>query len=98
MDLNKTGKRAYKCALKRGKITEASEKDIIHDETVTTIGDELEELHRASETEQSEHLDGITEAVEELVDVLIATLTELHRRNVDIEDVVHRKLKYNERR
>lgn len=98
MDLNKFSKRAYKCALKRGKIHDGYEGTNLHGETVLSISDEFQEFTNASETEVSEHLTEYTEAVEELVDIAIVTFTELYRRGIDIEEVLHKKMKYNERR
>lgn len=98
MDLNKFGKRAYKCALKRGKVHEETDLSLLHQETVEGLTEEMQEVIEASETEISEHLGGYSAIVEELTDVAIAALTELHRRGVDIEEVLHSKMKYNEQR
>lgn len=98
MDLNKFGKRSYKCALKRGKISEHLEQSIIHQEAVKGLGEEIQEVINASETETSEHLGKYSAVAEELADVAIVTMTELYRRGVDIEGILHEKLKYNERR
>lgn len=98
MDLVKFGKRAYRCALKRGKIREGLEGDTLHQETLKGLTEEVQEVIEASETEVSEHLGGYTAVVEELVDVAIVTMTELYRRGVDIDVALHEKMKYNERR
>lgn len=94
MDLNKAAGRAYRNAIARKKITEGNN----HSESVRTLMQEFEEFRRADEMRRSSHLPEQTEAVEELTDILIGTLTELCRRGVDVEKVVHEKLKYNENR
>ena len=52
----------------------------------------------ASEERQSEHLPLYTEAVEELGDVMIACMTELCKRNVDVEKLISDKIRFNELR
>lgn len=94
MDLNKAAGRAYRNALARKKITEGNN----HSESVRTLMYEFEEFRTADEKLRSSHLPEQTEAVEELTDILIGALTELYRRGVDVEKVVHEKLKYNENR
>ena len=98
MDLCKFGKRAYKCALRRGKIHEGLEQSELHQETIEGLNEEVNEVIEASETEASEHLDNYPAVVEELADVAIVAITELYRRGVDIDAVLHEKMKYNERR
>lgn len=98
MDLNKFGKRAWKCALRRGKVHEANSSDEFHNETLAGLNEEVAEVNKSSETEESVHLDGYSEIVEELTDVAIVAFTELHRRGIDIEKVLHEKMKCNERR
>lgn len=98
MDLNKFGKRAYMSALKRGKITVATDAPTMHAEMVEGILAETGEAVNASEVLNGDHLPEYTEVVEELADIAIAAMTELHRRGVDIEKVLHIKMKYNERR
>ena len=41
---------------------------------------------------------GKTEAVEELGDVMIACMTELCKRNVDVEKLISDKIRFNELR
>lgn len=94
MDLNKAARRAYNNALARGKVT----KTVNHEETVRTLAEEFEEMNRASEEEASEHLREYTEVQEELVDIIIGAMTELMKRETDIELLLHRKLKFNEAR
>ena len=98
MDLNKFGKRAWKCALRRGKVHEANSSYEFHNETLAGLNEEVAEVNKASETEESVHPDGYSEIVEELTDVAIVAFTELHRRGIDIEKVLHEKMKCNERR
>lgn len=98
MDLNKFGKRAAKCALRRGKIHEGLERSELHQETIDGLNEEVNEVIEASEIEASEHLDNYPAVVEELADVAIVAITELYRRGVDIDAVLHEKMKYNERR
>ena len=95
MDLNKFGRRALKCAISRKKITTETP---IREETLKSLHDEVAEVDAASETELAEHLHGHSEMVEELVDVGIVVITELTRRGIDIEEVFHAKMKYNEKR
>lgn len=94
MDLNKAARRAYNSAIARGKVTA----QVSHEETVCTMGEEFEEVRVADENAPSDHLGEYTEVVEELTDVLISSLTELFKRKVNIEEVLHAKLKYNESR
>lgn len=98
MDLNKFGKRAYRCALKRGKVTDTVDIPTYNKEMCNGIGNEMAELAKASELLHGDHLPQYTEVVEELTDVAIAAMTELYRRGVDIEKVLHEKMKYNETR
>lgn len=97
MDLNKFGKRAFKCALRRGKVHENSGA-LLHQETVNSLNEEVLEVIAASETGPSEHLYDYPAVVEELADVAIVVFTELYRRNVDIEVLLHAKMKFNENR
>lgn len=94
MDLNKAAKRAYNNAIARRKVTD----QVSHEETVRTMSEEFEEVKSAQENVPGDHLQQYSEIVEELTDVLIASLTELYKRGVNIEEVLHAKLKYNESR
>lgn len=98
MDLNKFGKRTFKCALKRGKIKENLKSQSLHKETVKCLNDEFYEVIEASETETSEHLSNYSAVAEELADVAIVAFTELYRRGIDIEAILHEKMKFNELR
>lgn len=94
MDLNKAARRAYKNAVARKKITG----ELNHEESVLTLKAEFDEFENADENLPSNHLSEYPEAVEELTDILIGSMTELYLRGVDVEAVVHAKLKYNENR
>lgn len=98
MDLNKFGKRAYTCALKRGKIHNHTDDLSLHNETIEGLREEFNELVDADEICTSPHLEKYSEVVEELTDIAIASLTELYRRGVNIEEVLHEKMHYNEHR
>lgn len=94
MDLNKAAKRAYTNAINRKKISKSGG----HQESVNSLKEEFEEFERANEDTPGDHMPNVSEAVEELTDILIGAMTELYRRDIDIEKVVHEKLKYNESR
>lgn len=99
MDLNKFGRRAYKCALLRGKISDTfGDRVKAKKEMIDGVGEEFDELKRASELSVSDHLPEYSEVCEELADIVIASITELTRRGVDVEEIMHKKMKYNELR
>lgn len=98
MDLNKFGKRAYTSALKRGKITDTTDIPTMNREMCQGVGDKYSEVVKGSELLHGDHLPQYTEVVEELADVTIAAMAELYRRGIDIEKVLHEKMKYNETR
>lgn len=98
MDLNKFGKRAFKCALRREKIHENLDYEALHVETVKGLQEEFNEVVCASETDLSEHLNGYSSIAEELADCAIVAFTELYRRGIDIECILHEKMTFNERR
>ena len=87
-------RQAFNTAIIRGKTS----KDLSHDETFFGILEELREFREASEVEKSEHLPEYTQAQEELTDVLICCLTELHRRGVDVERIIKDKIEFNKTR
>ena len=95
IDLNRIAGRCYDNALKRGKI-KSSLPD--HQETVETLGEEFMEVVKSKESAWSDHLPDYTETEEEFTDVLLGCLTELHRRNVNVEEIVMIKVEYNENR
>lgn len=70
----------------------------MHGESYVAILRELEEYYLASELTKSEHLPQYTEAEEELADVLIVCLTELHRRGTNVEEIVKAKIEFNKKR
>ena len=81
-------------AIIRGKTA----RDMNHLDTFFGILSELKEFREASEIEKSEHLPEYTQAQEELTDVLICCLTELHRRGVDVEEIIKAKIEFNKTR
>lgn len=92
--INQLAQTAFNTAIIRGK----TQKDLSHNETFFGILDELKEFRDASEVEKSEHLPQYTQAQEELTDVLICCLTELHRRGVDVEKILTDKIEFNKKR
>ena len=94
IDLNAIASLCAENAKKRGKVGY----DVSHYLTSCGIYNELDEFEQASEIAHSDHLPEYTEAQEELVDILITCLTELHRRNVDVEAIITKKLEFNQQR
>lgn len=92
--INKLAEQAFNNAIIRGKTS----KDTTHDDTFFGILEELREFRVASEFGKSRHLPEYTEAQEELADVLICCLTELHRRGVDVEKIIKEKIEFNKTR
>ena len=92
--INQLAQAAFNTAIIRGK----TQKDLSHNETFFGILDELKEFRDASEIDKSEHLPQYTQAQEELTDVLICCLTELHRRGVDVEKILTDKIEFNKKR
>jgi NTP pyrophosphatase (non-canonical NTP hydrolase) len=92
--INDLAKQAHETAVRRGKTSE----DALHLDTFFGILSELKEFREASEVERSEHLPEYTQAQEELTDVLICCLTELHRRGVDVERIIKEKIEFNKTR
>lgn len=92
--INDLAKQAHETAVKRGKTSE----DTSHLDTFFGILSELKEFREASEIDPSEHLPQYTQAQEELADVLICCLTELHRRGMDVEEIIKAKIEYNKKR
>ncbi len=82
--INQLAQTAFNTAIIRGK----TEKDAGHLDAFFGILSELKEFREASEVDPSEHLPEYTQAQEELADVLICCLTELHRRGVDVEEII----------
>lgn len=92
--INDLAKQAHETAVRRGKTSE----DALHLDTFFGILSELKEFREAGEMEKSEHLPEYTQAQEELADVLICCLTELHRRGVDVERIIKEKIEFNKTR
>ena len=92
--INELAQTAFNTAIIRGKTS----KDFSHNDTFFGILEELKEFREASEIDPSEHLPEYTQAQEELTDVLICCLTELHRRGVDVERIVKEKVEFNKTR
>ena len=92
--INKLAETAYYTAVERGK----THRDLSHLDTFFSILSELKEFREASEIDPSEHLPQYTASQEELTDVLICCLTELYRREVDVEKILIAKINYNKMR
>ena len=92
--INDLAKQAHETAVRRGKTSE----DASHLDTFFGILSELKEFREASEIDPSEHFPEYTQAQEELTDVLICCLTELHRRGVDVERIIKEKIEFNKTR
>lgn len=92
--INELAQTAFDTAIIRRKTS----KNLSHNETFFGIFEELKEFRNASEVSQSEHLPEYTQAQEELTDVLICCLTELHRRGVDVERIIKEKIEFNKTR
>lgn len=92
--INDLARQAFNTAIIRGKTS----KDATHNDSFFDILDELKEFKDASEFQKSEHLPEYTQAQEELADVLIRCLTELHRRGVDVEKILRDKIEFNKTR
>lgn len=85
----------YHSALERKKISDTRDYSQMHDEAHRSLLDEVKEFSWAGEVAVSNHLPGYTEAQEELADILIVCLIELHRRGTDIDKLIERKIKFN---
>ena len=94
VDINSLAILAKENAFKRGKTCQG----ILHSKSAADISRELTEFLEASEKDRSEHIPYYTESQEELTDILITCLTELAKRNVDIEKILMDKISYNETR
>lgn len=92
--INQLAQTAFNTAIIRGKTA----KDAGHLDAFFDIFSELKEFREASEIDKSEHLPEYSQAQEELTDVLICCLTELHRRGVDVERIVKEKIEFNKTR
>ena len=90
-ELNDLARQAFNTAILRGK----TDKDLSHNDTFFGIFEELREFRAASEVDKSSHLPAYTQAQEELADVLICCLTELYRRETNVEAIVKAKIEFN---
>lgn len=93
-NINTLAREAYDNAVIRSKTTKYPS----HEDNFFSIFEEFKELKEASEFIKSEHLPEYSETAEELADVLIACLTELHKRDVNIEAILRAKINYNKTR
>lgn len=98
IDLNKIAQETYGTAIKRGKIGETKYDVVRHYETCSSIREEMTELSLSDEKRESSHIKGYTETEEELVDILISCLTELRRRDTDVEAILLAKVDFNKTR
>ena len=92
--INELAQTAFDTAIIRGKTA----RDMNHLDTFFGILSELKEFREASEIDPSEHLPQYTASQEELTDVLICCLTELYRREVNVEEILIAKINYNKTR
>ena len=92
ISLNHIAKKALKTATKRGKVTD----NTTDREQINAISDEFIELINATE-KRSAHIP-FTEQEEEAADVIIATLTFLARKGVDVDMLLISKMSYNANR
>ncbi len=92
--INDLARQSYNNAIARGK----TGKDLLHDDIFFGIFEELKEFKQASEVKKSEHLPQYTQAQEELADILICCLTELHSRGTDVERIIKEKVEFNKTR
>ena len=93
-EINQLAQTAFDTAIIRGKTA----RDMNHLDTFFGILSELKEFREASEIDPSEHLPQYTASQEELTDVLICCLTELYRREVNVEEILIAKINYNKTR
>lgn len=83
----------YDIALRRGKIATVN----THSEIVEGIASEMQEFIHATDA-PSEHLPDYTARQEELVDIIICCLTELHREHVNPLTLLECKTEFNRQR
>ena len=92
ISLNHMAGKALKTAIKRGKVTDKT----TDWKQIVAISGELNELADATE-KRSAHIP-FTEQEEEAADVIIATLTFLARKGVDVDMLLIAKMSYNANR
>ena len=93
-EINDLARQSFNTAIIRGQTS----KDLFHNDTFFGILEELQEFRASNEFGVSKHLPQYTEAQEELADILICCLTELHRRGVDVEKIIKDKVEFNKTR
>lgn len=93
LSLNRMAEKALETATKRGKV-DSRTTDM---EQIAAIRAELAELADATE-KKSVHIPYFTEQQEEVADVIIATLTYLARKGVDVDLLLISKMSYNANR
>ena len=94
LQINKVADECLEIALRRGK----THPTMSHLDTVYSIFSELKEFREAKESIESGHLPQYTESQEELIDILICCLTELRRRDTNIEELLRAKIEFNRTR
>lgn len=94
MNLNELAKRAYDCAVRRGKIDPTVYKNNCF------FRDLMEEVAEVSNTtgEKSPHIPPYLDLEEELADVAIVALSTLHYFGTDIDGLIEAKMQYNEKK
>ena len=92
--LNELAELNYESCIERGRIR----RFMTHHECVEDISQEVQEFAESSEFKKSDHLPAYTHAQEELADILICAMTELHRRNTNIEQIIKDKINFNLKR
>lgn len=93
--INELAERAYNIAVRRHKI----HRDVVlHTDTIASLAEEFSEFILANEFLLSDHIEHVSQAVEELTDILIVCMSELHRRNINLEDMIIAKTEFNEKR
>lgn len=92
--LNKLAVRCFEIAMRRGKINQFTSGKAI----ILAISSEWRELLEATKF-KSEHLPQYSEQEEEAADIIITTLTYLHRIGCeDVERLIKDKISFNEKR
>ena len=92
INLKDFARNSFETATRRRKTTSK----ISHNLDACSLLEEIDEFQMSSEEKVSVHIPPYTEAQEELADILIASLTELYKRGVDVEAIIMRKAAYNE--
>ena len=93
LDLTLAAKLCWEIAFNRGKINNYTS-DLMQ---FKAIKDELNELKTAS-LNPSIHIEGFSEQEEEAADVIISTLTFLHKKGTNVNNLLQKKIEYNIKR